>query len=162
MQIEVPDQLKEFRNTRYGCIVSFDFDDTLTLPAYNPVTKCWEHTLEPNYPILTELVRLATQGYAPIVISERDPTDYNKARIRQFLLLYDLPVKSIIYTGGEDKSSFAAAAASQIHYDDDPYEIFQLAEYDIAAVAVPHPSDYMTDEDYQMAEDSWRAGQVFG
>ena len=157
MHIEIPDELAVLGQTRYGCIVSFDFDDTLTLPAFNPETKCWDHSLEPNYPVLAELVRLTTVGYVPIVISERDRSDYNKARIHRFLLLYDLPVKSIIYTGGEIKASFLAAAAAQMHYDDDPYEIFQLAEYDITGIAVPHPSDYMTEEDYRMATDSWRS-----
>ena len=156
MNIDVPDQLANLQDSRYGCVVSFDFDDTLTLPAFNPATDSWEHSLEPNYFILAEMMRLAALGYSTIIITERGSTEYNKERIHQFVLLYDLPVISIVYTGGEDKATFAVAAGAQMHYDDDKYEIFQLAEYDITGVLVPHPSDYFTADDYRQAVDSWK------
>jgi hypothetical protein len=144
-------------------VVSFDFDDTLTLPAYNPEAGMWEHGLEPNYVVLNELMRLATLGYTPIVISERSKSYYNKSRIRKFSLLYDLPIKAVIYTDGAEKATFLASAKSQMHYDDDPHEILCLAEFNIMGIAVPHPNDYMTQEDYRMAMDSWRITEmVFG
>jgi hypothetical protein len=160
MHVELPAQLAEFKDTRYGCIVTFDFEDTMTLPAFNPKLQTWEHSLEPNYAILAEIVRLTLAGYRCIAVSENNPTEYNKRRLHHFCLLYDLPIHSTIFTGGQEPVSFLVAAGSQMHYDDDPYVIFSLAEYDITGVMVPHPADTMTPDDYRTACDSWRMRQA--
>ena len=160
MHIELPDQLREFQDTRYGCVVSFNFEDTMTLPAFNPKTQAWGHSLEPNYLILTEIVRLATDGYRCIAVSKQSSFEYYKERLHRFCLLYDLPIHSTIFTGGQDIVPFLVAAGSQMHYDDDPYVIFDLAEYDITGILVPHAADDMTPDDYRTAIDSWRMRQA--
>lgn len=146
MQVTIPDAVKR------GVVnATFDFYDTLTLPMYDPLLKTWRQGIEPNPFMLTEVFRLACEGWNIYIITDSNKTPLQQRLIKAFITFHDLPVRGTIYTAGNEKTAFIEACRAGMHFDDDPFEIDNLPT-GVVGILIPHPSDRMTDEDYAVVE----------
>ena len=50
-------------------IVTFDFDDTLTLPHYDEEEELWTSGLEPNKKTISALKKFASNGYEVKIVT---------------------------------------------------------------------------------------------
>ena len=104
-------------------IVTFDFDDTLTLPHYDEEEELWTSGLEPNKKTISALKKFASKGYEVKIVTSRHGTGKHKKDVATFAKKHNLPIKDIIFTNGKDKVHTLLRIGSVLHYDDDPHEL---------------------------------------
>jgi hypothetical protein len=135
-------------NPDRGPVTTFDFYDTMTRPEFDRSLKTWRRGVSPNYFILSEMVRLHNEGWKVVIVTDEHKNGHTMGIIKEFKRQHELPSQGIIYTAGNEKAAFLGAINSVLHYDDDPYEIECLLVFNITGILVPHPSEYLTQEDY--------------
>ena len=122
-------------------IVTFDFDDTLTLPHYDEEEELWTSGLEPNKKTISALKKFASKGYEVKIVTSRHGTGKHKKDVATFAKKYSLPVKDIIFTNGKWKADTLERIGSVLHYDDDTYEISRIKNKGIKTIHIAHPLD---------------------
>jgi FMN phosphatase YigB (HAD superfamily) len=122
-------------------IVTFDFDDTLTLPHYDEEEELWTTGLEPNKKTISALKKFASKGYEVKIVTSRHGTGNHKKDVATFAKKHSLPVKDIIFTNGKDKVYTLLRIGSVLHYDDDPYELSLIKNKGIKTIHIVHPLD---------------------
>jgi hydroxymethylpyrimidine pyrophosphatase-like HAD family hydrolase len=122
-------------------IVTFDFDDTLTLPHYDEEEELWTSGLEPNKKTISALKKFASNGYEVKIVTSRHGTGKHKKDVATFAKKYSLPVKDIIFTNGKDKVHTLLRIGSVLHYDDDPHELSLIKSKGIKTIHIVHPLD---------------------
>jgi hypothetical protein len=143
MQVTFPEAIKRGYN-----VATFDFYDTLTLPQWNPVNRAWQRGLEPNNKIIAEMFRLSCEEWQIYIISDAYPSPLQRKLLEAFVTYHELPILGHMSAGTEAKVPYLEACNSSLHFDDDPYELMHLPNK-ITGILVEHPSDSMTDEDYE-------------
>ena len=122
-------------------IVTFDFDDTLTLPHYDEEEELWTSGLEPNKKTISAMKKFASKGYEVKIVTSRHGTGKHKKDVATFAKKYSLPVKDIIFTNGKDKVNTLLRIGSALHYDDDTEEISRIKSKGIKVIHIKHPLD---------------------
>ena len=122
-------------------IVTFDFDDTLTLPHYNDEEELWTTGLEPNKKTILALKKFASKGYEVKIVTSRHGTGRHKKDVATFAKKHSLPIKDIIFTNGKDKVHTLLRIKSVLHYDDDTHELSLIKSKGIKIVHIKHPLD---------------------
>lgn len=131
-------------------IVSFDFDDTLTVPYWDDRNKSWGAG-GANHEMIDLLKMLASEGDAVFIVTARhaDGEDERRRRgesvVSEFIRQHDLPVLDVIFTNGEPKGPFLAELGVSEHYDDHPDEVVSASENGVRCVRVPHPQDVIVE-----------------
>ena len=122
-------------------IVTFDFDDTLTLPHYDEEEELWTAGLEPNKKTISALKKFASKGYEVKIVTSRHGTGKHKKDVATFAKKHNLPIKDIIFTNGKYKADTLERIGSVLHYDDDTEEISRIKSKGIKTVYIKHPLD---------------------
>ena len=122
-------------------IVTFDFDDTLTLPHYDEEEELWTSGLEPNKKTISALKKFASNGYEVKIVTSRHGTGKHKKDVAMFTKKHNLPVKGIIFTNGKYKADTLERIGSVLHYDDDTEEISRIKSKGIKVIHIKHPLD---------------------
>ena len=122
-------------------LVTFDFDDTLTMPYWSDEDGYWTSGSEPNKKTISAMKKFATKGYDVKIVTSRHGTGDHKRTIATFVKKHNLPVKDIIFTNGKWKADTLERLGSVLHYDDDTYEISRIKSKGIKIVHIPHPLD---------------------
>ena len=120
-------------------LVTFDFDDTLTMPRWDEEEELWMTGLEPNKKTISALKKFASKGYEVKIVTSRHGTSDHKRAIATFVRKYGLPIKDIIFTNGKWKADTLDKIGSILHYDDDKEEITRIQAKGIKVVEIPHP-----------------------
>lgn len=122
-------------------IVTFDFDDTLTLPHYDEEEELWTTGLEPNKKTISAMKKFASKGYEVKIVTSRHGTGNHKKDVATFTKKHNLPVKDIIFTNGKYKADTLERLGSVLHYDDDTEEISRIKSKGIKVIHIKHPLD---------------------
>ena len=122
-------------------IVTFDFDDTLTLPHYDEEEELWTSGLEPNKKTISAMKKFASKGYEVKIVTSRHGTGNHKKDVATFTKKHNLPVKDIIFTNGKYKADTLERLGSVLHYDDDTEEISRIKSKGIKVIHIKHPLD---------------------
>lgn len=110
-------------------IITFDFDDTLTLPFWDKENELWSSSSEkPHEENINKLKKHASEGYKIHIVTSRFERD--KPEVVRFVKHNRLPVVDVIATGGP-KGKALFNLNSLMHYDDtsktfeDPENLFK-------------------------------------
>jgi hypothetical protein len=105
--------------TKKSAIVSFDFDDTLTIPVYDEEEERWITSLIPQSNVIDKVFEHDAIGDTIVITTFRHSSGENKRAIQKFITENGLPIdfENIRFTGSLDKSEFLARV--DLHYDDD-------------------------------------------
>ena len=120
-------------------LVTFDFDDTLTMPRWDEEEELWMGGTEPNKKTISAMKKFASKGYEVKIVTSRHGTSDHKRAIATFARKYGLPIKDIIFTNGKWKADTLDKIGSILHYDDDKEEITRIKAKGIKVVEIPHP-----------------------
>jgi hydroxymethylpyrimidine pyrophosphatase-like HAD family hydrolase len=120
-------------------LVTFDFDDTLTMPRWDEEEELWMGGTEPNKKTISAMKKFASKGYEVKIVTSRHGTSDHKRAIATFVRKYGLPIKDIIFTNGKWKADTLDKIGSILHYDDDKEEITRIKAKGIKVVEIPHP-----------------------
>ena len=122
-------------------IVTFDFDDTLTMPRWDEEEGLWMTGLEPNKKTISAMKKFASKGYEVKIVTSRHGMGNHKIDVAMFTKKHNLPVKEIIFTNGKYKADTLERIGSVLHYDDDTEEISRIKSKGIKIIHIKHPLD---------------------
>jgi len=123
-----------------GTLVTFDFDDTLTLPFKDKEGYWVSGGSVPNMETIATMKELGDRGHEIAIVTSRVFSNGSKERIGVFVMEHELPVeRDVVFTNGEWKADFLVEMGSVLHYDDDLEELSRIEAKGIAGVEVPHP-----------------------
>lgn len=117
-------------------MISFDFDDTLTLPVMED--GIWVSTTEPNETVVS-LLRHLSNTHDIAIVSTRN--DIGKDEILEFVEKHNIPVDIVKVTGGELKAATLNEIGSVLHFDDCVEDATKNRSEGILTIIVPHPFD---------------------
>ena len=122
-------------------LVTFDFDDTLTMPRWDEEEELWMGGTEPNKKTISAMKKFASNGYEVKIVTSRHGTSEHKKMVANFAKKHNLPVKEIIFTNGKWKADTLERIGSVLHYDDDTEEISRIKSKGIKTIHIKHPLD---------------------
>ena len=122
-------------------LVTFDFDDTLTMPRWDEEEELWMTGLEPNKKTISAMKKFASNGYEVKIVTSRHGTSEHKKTVATFAKKHNLPIKDIIFTNGKYKANTLERLKSALHYDDDTEEISRIKSKGIKVIHIKHPLD---------------------
>ena len=122
-------------------IVTFDFDDTLTMPRWDEEEELWMGGTEPNKKTISAMKKFASNGYEVKIVTSRHGTGEHKKTVATFVKKHNLPVKDIIFTNGKYKADTLERLKSVLHYDDDTEELSRIKSKKIKTIHIRHPLD---------------------
>lgn len=114
-------------------IVSFDFDDTLSMPIYEISSDYSEFSFENPTKLSQKIKKIIedfhAKGATIYLITSRKDTPENRAEVSKFLTDNNIRhyFTDLIFTG-DDKAQTLKEIGSEIHFDDDEYEFKILKE----------------------------------
>ncbi len=120
-------------------LVTFDFDDTLTLPIKDPEGYWVSGGSEPNFEMIERLKEWSARRHPVAIVTSRPRTSGSESRIGTFIMLHELPVDEVVYTNGEWKADFLADMGAVLHHDDRKEELERIEAKGIEVVEVPFP-----------------------
>ena len=122
-------------------LVTFDFDDTLTLPIKDNEGYWVSGGSVPNEKTIATMKDIAARGHEVAIVTSRICTDSSKERIAMFVMEHELPVeRDVVFTNKEWKADFLEEIGSVLHFDDSKDELERIEAKGIQAVEIPHPS----------------------
>ena len=121
-------------------LVTFDFDDTLTMPYWSDEDGYWTSGTDPNRKTISAMKKLHSKGFEIAIVTSRHSTSEHKRTIGTFVKKHGLPVKRFVFTNGKWKVDMLDKLGSILHYDDDKEEIIRITAIGIKVVEIPHPS----------------------
>ena len=138
--------------TQYD-VVTFDFDDTLTITR--PDDDYGVVEVGPNDEMITTLKSYVDRGIEVYIVTSRLEGSSNPDRStpEQYVSLFNLKLAGPpIYTNGELKAKTLVKLGSELHYDDDIEEIMACKDAGIKTFKVPVPywEAVGIDEQYDM------------
>ena len=113
-------------------LVTFDFDDTLTMPRWDEEEELWMGGTEPNKKTISAMKKFASKGYEVKIVTSRHGTSDHKRAIATFARKYGLPIKDIIFTNGKWKADTLDKIGSILHYDDDKLPLHMQQQQSLA------------------------------
>ena len=122
-----------------GELVTFDFDDTLTLPIKDEEGYWLSGGHQPNMETIEMVKEMDGRGHDIAIVTSRTRTPGSDQKIGAFIMEYELPVTQTVFTNGQWKADILEEMGSVLHYDDDLEELSRIEEKGIAVVEVPHP-----------------------
>lgn len=134
--------------------ISFDFDDTLTLP-YKTEEGLWVSSTRYAYKeICSRMHEHSATGDDVIVVTSRYSSD--KAGVLHFIGQHNLPIDQddVYFTEGKLKYRTLLSLDIDRHYDDDALEVDQCLEAEIDARWILHPHDY---KEYELKDNVFMA-----
>jgi acid phosphatase class B len=127
--------LKEKKNKK---IVTFDFDDTLSLSHWDEKIDWWVHD-GPYDEMIQRFNNFKEKGYIVYIVTSRYKKHENNKRamsIAKFIQTYNLKPDGIFFTNGKLKAPKLKKLNSMLHHDDDTEEIRAAKTIGIATVLV--------------------------
>lgn len=121
-------------------IISFDFDDTLTMPVNRD--GLWGSSLLPNRDTIREMRRLSDEGHRIIIVTSR----FKSTEPQEFVDAHNLPVEDIFFTEGKFKALTLKGMEVDHHFDDGFMEIDQCVHHGVDCTLVLHPLDAQTEK----------------
>ena len=121
-------------------LVTFDFDDTLTLPVKDKGGYWVSGGSVPNEKTIATMKDIAARGHEVAIVTSRICSDGSKEKIAMFVMEHELPVeRDVVFTNKEWKADFLEEMGSVLHFDDSKDELERIEAKGIQAVEVPHP-----------------------
>ena len=120
-------------------LVTFDFDDTLTVPFKDKEGFWLSGGYQPNFDTIKILQDTSAQGHVVSIVTSRPYTEGSEKKIKAFVEKYELPVDELVFTNGGWKADVLEEMASILHYDDDLEELERIKAKGIAVIEIPHP-----------------------
>ena len=138
--------LKEEQKKR---VVTFDFDDTLSLSHWGEEEDDWVHD-GPHESMIDRIKKfIADPSNTVYIVTSRfekhEPQSLkkpNQQAVQQFLDDYDINVDGIFFTNGQPKIETLLKLQSTLHHDDDPGDILDARDHDIEAIVSDPYNDY--------------------
>ena len=121
-------------------LVTFDFDDTLTMPYWSDEDGYWTSGSDPNKKTISAMKKFHSNGYEIAIVTSRHGKGDHKRQVVTFIKKHGLPVKKLVFTNGKWKADMLDKMGSILHYDDDKAEITKIRAKGIKVVEIPHPS----------------------
>ena len=123
-----------------GELVTFDFDDTLTLPIKDKEGYWLSGGCQPNMETIAIMKEMDGRGYEIAIVTSRPRTAGSDERIGAFIMEHELPITRVVFTNGQWKADILEEMGSVLHYDDDKEELKRIKAKGISVVEIPHPS----------------------
>ena len=93
-----------------GTLVTFDFDDTLTLPFKDKEGYWISGGNVPNMETIATMKELGDRGHEIAIVTSRVFSTVSMERIGVFVMEHELPVeREVVFTNGEWKADFLEA-----------------------------------------------------
>ena len=122
-----------------GELVTFDFDDTLTLPIKDEEGYWLSGGYQPNPEVIAMAKEMDDRGHDVAIVTSRARTPGNSRKINAFIMEHELPVTRVVYTNGQWKADLLEEMGSVLHYDDNKEELRRIEAKGISVVEIPHP-----------------------
>ena len=123
-----------------GTLITFDFDDTLTLPIKDKEGYWISGGNVPNMETIAAMKEMGARGHEIAIVTSRICSTGSKERIATFIMEHELPVaRDPVFTNGEWKADILEEMDAALHYDDDKEELRRIKAKGISVVEVPHP-----------------------
>lgn len=100
-------------------IVTFDFDDTLTRPNWNPKYRLFEPSDRPNYETFDRVRDFHARGLKIHIVTAR----FRPQEVWDFVRQHHLPIDKVHCTEGELKGKTLLEIGSALHFDDSEEEL---------------------------------------
>ena len=121
-------------------LVTFDFDDTLTLPIKDNEGYWVSGGSVPNEKTIATMKEIDARGHEVAIVTSRICTEGSKERIAMFVMEHELPVeRDVVFTNKEWKADFLEEIGSVLHFDDSKEELERIEAKGIQVVEIPHP-----------------------
>ena len=141
-------------------VVTFDFDDTLSLSHWGEEEDDWVHD-GPNTPFIDKLRKHKAAGDTVYVVTSRFEKHEaaalekpNQYAVQEFLDEHGIDVDGVYFTNGQSKIETLLQLGSTMHHDDDPGDILDSRENGIEAIISDPYGDY---EKFEASEIQARA-----
>ena len=122
-----------------GELVTFDFDDTLTMPIKDAEGYWLSGGYQPNHETIATAKEMDDRGHDIAIVTSRTRTPGSDQKIGAFIMEYELPVTQTVFTNGQWKADTLKEMGSVLHYDDDKEELRRIEAKGISVVEIPHP-----------------------
>lgn len=150
---------KSFSEGNEQEVVTFDFDDTLSLSHWDDEVDWWVHD-GPHDAFIDKLNQYLTDPSKKVLIvtsrfedKEQDSLEHpDKMAVQEFLDKYNIKVDGIHFTNGQPKIETLLSLKSTIHHDDDPGDIIDARNNDIEAVVSDPYDDYKDLESQELKD----------
>ena len=136
-------------------VVTFDFDDTLSLAHFDHDESEWIHD-GPHIPFIEKLKQHKAAGETVFVVTSRHESNESSAMahpeqraVQEFLDEHGIKVDGVYFTNGQLKVEKLLELGTSLHHDDDPEEIDAAEKAEIQTV-ISDPYD-----DYDSLKKSW-------
>jgi len=147
-------------------VITFDFDDTLSLSHWGEEEDNWIHD-GPNPAMINRLKSFATDPSTTIYIvtsrfEEQEPRSLenpNQRSVQQFLDEVDIEVGGVYYTDGQPKIETLLQLASTMHHDDDAGDILDARANNIETVVSDPYGDYKQLEAAELQKREQKPGE---
>ena len=105
-------------------MITFDFDETLTRPLWNPEYNNWEPSSTPNCQVIASLKAFHQQNQEVSIVTTRHPCE----EVFDFVKDHNLPITQIHFTKGKLKGETLLMMGSTLQSDKftDNYQKAQL------------------------------------
>ena len=137
--------LKEQEETS---VVTFDFDDTLSLSHWGEEEDEWVHD-GPHKSFVDKIQQYKNNGNTVYVVTSRTENyepqaleNPNQRAVQEFLDEHGISVDGVYFTNGQSKIETLLQLGSTIHHDDDPGDILDARSNNIEAVVSDPYGDY--------------------
>jgi len=140
---------KKFLKEEEQRVVTFDFDDTLSLSHWGEEEDNWVH--DGPHKMMVEKIKnfIADPSVAVYVVTSRFEENEPQAHknpdqkaVKEFLGEMGISVKDIFFTNGQPKIETLLKLDSTLHHDDDPEDIRDAKENGIEAIVSDPYGDY--------------------
>ena len=139
---------REYLKEEENNVVTFDFDDTLSLSHWGEEEDDWVHD-GPNGPFIEKLKKHKAHGDTVYVVTsrfekheQRSLENPNQKAVQEFLDENGIDVDGIYFTNGQPKIETLLQLGSKMHHDDDPGDILDSRENEIEAIVSDPYGDY--------------------
>ena len=99
-------------------VVTFDFDYTLFSLSGDKIGMLWasSEVLVPIQKVHDLLWEKHKEGYIIDIVTSRESWDVPE--VKQYIEVYELPIRNVVYTGGKSKTRYLKQIGSKLHVDD--------------------------------------------
>jgi len=138
-------------------IVTFDFDDTLSLSHWGEEEDDWVYD-GPHEMMIERIKKFIADPSVTVYIvtsryedrEQKSQEDPGQKAVREFLNEKGIDVDGIFFTNGKPKIETLLKLGSILHHDDDPGDILDARANDIEAVVSDPYGDYGKLEDSEL------------
>ena len=140
---------REYLNEEGQKVVTFDFDDTLSLSHWGEEEDDWVHD-GPHKMMIERIKKFIADPSVTVYIvtsryenrEEESQENPNQKAVGEFLNEQGIDVEGIFFTNGKSKIETLLKLGSILHHDDDPGDILDAREHNIEAFVSDPYGDY--------------------